>query len=274
MKVFQITPHSYDQTTNKSLGSNAITGFYVLVKHIDATGLTLSHTYYSNLSYPNTTYDKGFKGVFDGQGYTISNFTAPSTGLFGRIDVRDNPGCGIIKNVAFINAKVSTSGYSQLLSHHAMGSSDSLFVENVYIDFQVYKRGGYALFGNGTYLANINNVVVKATTNETLTGTYYGFTDLYSTVGNTFKSIENTFIIGDMPVSYEGSVVVAVAGNSTDTSETIKLTVNGIKTYVDATAMTADATANKDSLDAMEKTGYFTVTNGVPAWANMPQVNA
>lgn len=68
------------------------TGHYVLANDIDATGLVISG------STPAFQAAVGFRGVFEGQGYSISNLTVPawSNGLFGAI------GYGaIIRNVSF-----------------------------------------------------------------------------------------------------------------------------------------------------------------------------
>lgn len=83
-------------------GSYAATGMYVLANDIDATGVTIK------TSNPCWQAAIGFLGVFEGNGYTISNLqiSAYSQGLFGAI------GFGAkIQNVTFDNVTVGHSSY-------------------------------------------------------------------------------------------------------------------------------------------------------------------
>lgn len=61
--------------------ATSITGYYILGSDIDFKGETISSLSGSPI-YSNTV---GFRGTFDGNGKTISNFTASANGLFGHI---------------------------------------------------------------------------------------------------------------------------------------------------------------------------------------------
>lgn len=103
-------------------GGVAVTGQYVLVNDIDASGLTLAasnHAWQAKI---------GFQGVFEGNGYTISNLTVPAwtNGLFGALGYN-----GKIQNVNFDNVTVGEGGnLFALVIRNA-------FITNVNVNFNV-----------------------------------------------------------------------------------------------------------------------------------------
>ena len=106
-------------------------GTFVLINDIDCTGLQLNDTgkYWEN--------SRGFNGVFDGRGYTISNLTVGKNGLFGMITK------ATIKNVHFQNVKLipdtanGTGAYVSLLATGIFNST----IENVSAHFASYVAG-------------------------------------------------------------------------------------------------------------------------------------
>ncbi|MBQ7348642.1 MAG: hypothetical protein IJW47_01465, partial [Clostridia bacterium] len=84
---------------------------------------------------------------------------------------------------------------------------------------------------------------------------------------------------GTTKVAVKDDRVFTASNVSAETAETYraygfkywsqKKLATGIKSYVDTTAMTEDATANATSLATFSST-YWTVTNGIPTWANIP----
>ena len=69
--------------------SGSISGYYVLGNDIDAAGATISGAGYG------WSQNTGFKGVFDGREYTISNLTVNGNGIFGTL------GGATVQNVNF-----------------------------------------------------------------------------------------------------------------------------------------------------------------------------
>lgn len=69
--------------------TGSISGYYVLGNDIDAAGATISGAGYG------WSQNTGFKGVFDGRGYTISNLTVNGNGIFGTL------GGATVQNVNF-----------------------------------------------------------------------------------------------------------------------------------------------------------------------------
>ncbi len=96
--------------------NGGVGGYYLMTANIDATGVTFSGGW--GMRYINRASDitnainnkQGFNGVFNGQGYTISNATFGQGGLFGALVN------ATVKNVNFTNAyldgKVQTIGTS------------------------------------------------------------------------------------------------------------------------------------------------------------------
>ena len=112
--------------------------YVVLAKNIDATG-------YTHTQPASTTRLQAFNGIFDGQGYTISNLdlTNVAGGLFGAFDHY-----ATIKNVGLYDVKVVSSPilsyYANITSHkYAVGdtgltTSDSklyptMTIDNIYV---------------------------------------------------------------------------------------------------------------------------------------------
>lgn len=91
---------AYNGTPSAEAGGTAIMGQYVLVNDIDASGLSFG------TSNPAWQAGIGFQGVFEGNGYTISNLAIGSHGLFGAIGYN-----GKIQNVNFKNVNVAKDCY-------------------------------------------------------------------------------------------------------------------------------------------------------------------
>ena len=88
-----------DQSQN---GAAAVTNYYWLANDIDASGLALEG------SSPAWHASIGFKGVFEGNGHTISNLSVPAwnNGLFGAIGLG-----AVLQNVNFTNVTVGEGAY-------------------------------------------------------------------------------------------------------------------------------------------------------------------
>ena len=128
---------AFVNASNTSNGGTS--GYYVLTNNINATGETFSGGWgarYINGASDITTAinnKRGFNGVFNGQGYTISNVTFGQGGLFGALVN------ATVKNVNFANAYLdgavqtigsSSKGQSPLFAQVVIAST----VQNCTID--------------------------------------------------------------------------------------------------------------------------------------------
>ncbi len=131
-------------------------GYFVLANDIDFAGDLIINS-------DNQTGTRGFKGTFDGRGYTISDFTLQdATSFFGGV-ARD----AVIKNVAFIGAKLS----DKTLQYPSLGflgyASLVVRMENVYIEAETYiasnamASGMFGLAANAT--AKLKNTFIDCT---------------------------------------------------------------------------------------------------------------
>ena len=99
--------------------------------------------------------DYGFRGTFDGRGYTVSNlngFTPAKTtyGIFGVIGAD-----AVIKNVAFVNVTISGNN-SGLLAMRCHGT-----IENVYVQGVRTNGGNFSGAVVGLMHGNMKNVFVN-----------------------------------------------------------------------------------------------------------------
>ena len=127
----------YDMEDMANMSDN-LSGTYVLMNDIDYQGLAITPV--------GTGQWKSFKGVFDGQGHTISNYVGTNgdqyVGIFGYND-------GVIKNlnVAYFDTDVTESGYDIIyvggIVGFNAGTIEKCFVTSgdVYVSSTVERRG-------------------------------------------------------------------------------------------------------------------------------------
>ncbi len=144
--------------------------YLILTDNIDMNGVAWA-------GHPTNNADcKTFTGTFNGNGYTISNFTTTSAsqkgGLFYKIE-------GTIKNLAITNATVLGSINGVL----GRGLQNGGTVENVYIHAKSVSSNSGALFGvveKDGAIASLKNVtvvidsIVKNSYNNVICGQYGG----------------------------------------------------------------------------------------------------
>ena len=92
---------AYKDEATSGAGGVANTSYYVLANDIDASGLVLDE------SKPAWQEGIGFCGIFEGNGYTISNLNVPAynNGLFGAVGAGSK-----IQNVNFTNVTIGKDG--------------------------------------------------------------------------------------------------------------------------------------------------------------------
>ena len=138
---------------NKGCYDGLLGGTFVLLNDIDCTGLQLENTgrYWEN--------SRGFNGVFDGRGNTISNLSVSTNGLFGALTY------ATIKNVAFDNVRLKAEDKGAYVSLFAPRAFNSL-IENVSIHFAEYVSSesiGYSsglMFYETTFDCTFKNITL------------------------------------------------------------------------------------------------------------------
>lgn len=150
---------SFDELTELGIGGDAsktegndIDGYYALANDIDGKGALATHDYNWNYSH--------FKGILDGNGYTVKNFTVGTCGIFGGLKN------ATIKNINFDEVKLYTKStaagwnYSGVLA----GNATNVLFENVTLRFKSYQAiatdNPPSIFYKGTFIG-------EATTNVT-----------------------------------------------------------------------------------------------------------
>ncbi len=120
--------------------SSALDGFYVLANHIDMRSTGVTH---SGITFEND--NNVFKGIFDGRGYTITNFKPTEQGLFGKL-YSDNNSQAVVRNLAFIAVQSTRNNDFAILAEYINSESDGITakIENVHVEIA------------NTYLSTVN----------------------------------------------------------------------------------------------------------------------
>lgn len=213
LNVIRVKQENIDNKTS-------IFGYYVLGNDINLGWKTLPETSltYSENTVPSYEAKFGFRGTFDGRGYTISRFAVTKNGLFGHV------GRGaVIKNVNFDkltynkayystlfgytvrdaeikDVNITLSGYNMLdTEKHCQGFLAARFMQgnkltNVKIDagnFDVYTVFGYLVTNN-----TCNGVEVKVKSYTTL-----GYSSDTVSDATMIHKMEGVTVITDTPVT-------------------------------------------------------------------------
>ena len=177
---------SYD---NLGCYDGKMTGTFVLINDIDCTGLTLKNSgrYWEN--------SRGFNGVFDGNGHTISNLTVGENGLFGAITH------ATIKNVNFTDIHCTNASYVSLFANRMFNT----VVENVSMQFATHFDGNGLFCYETSFDCIFRNVTIdisKVNTVKYLTENDYDADTPY--LSKTKSVYENVTVIwsgvGEKPV--------------------------------------------------------------------------
>lgn len=189
--------------------------------------------------------DHGFRGTFDGKGYTVSNLggtagnnganVGATYGIFGHI------GAGaVIKNVAFTNVTIGASN-SGLFAQRSHGT-----FENVYVQGTRTTNGSWV----GTFVAfnhgNMTNCVINVTDSEatgtTSDGALFGNAEADCTITNCFAISSKTALVGN------------------ENGKTVTLTNCGIAASAEAFGELTDV-----NLDVLSSE-YWDMTSGFPVF--------
>ena len=143
--------------TKDADGKDSVTfGYYVLVGDLDLGGAEMTGVR-GKIPYDS---DLGFKGVLDGNGFSIKNFIAGRGGIFGHI------GSGaVIKNVKFEDVTYKAISEAALFGHTLI----NMTIENVTVNVKRYNKPAdiaktdVAIFGARFFMYNtVKNVTVNA----------------------------------------------------------------------------------------------------------------
>ncbi len=257
-------------------------GYYLVTKNIDASAYVMKdHVFASGVIYPGSD-DKGagFEGVFDGNGYVISNVTTVRNGIFGWI----NEGA-TIKNIAFTNVAIKGSSYPTLFAHGLdsetrNGINKPTTLSNIYVSVDSMASESGVLINNGVSIhgTQYHNIIVEWTNFgdkelgwiNTSGGRFGTIVDFTVTGGAYANMFNNVYTITSSPVvAFRSATILTVASNlvtanpdgsytaldanlqalvnSYNIKLTDKMVAEGIKSYYTEADMIADYKANAAS---------------------------
>ena len=184
----------------------------------------------------------GFKGTFDGCGYTIDGMTrAESTGSAGNAFLTAMHADGVLKNISFTNVTFSAGNGSFIV-----GGGGGL-IENVYVQYKEISNGNSGGYGGTFYTSNgyVNNSFVDAS-KAVITGNGANFRLL-----GTIVSAGGVYCV--YPAGYDSAQ--ARAGGASALNEN----ANAFASYIDL----ADNTATQEKIEKWNA-DFWTVKNGTP----------
>lgn len=218
-----------DETTSGAYGKIA------LGANIDLA----SEKFTTMFAHVNSANNYGFRGTFDGKGYTVSNLggfngISGTCGMFGAIGAG-----GVVKNVAFVSATID-GGNCGLFAMRSHGT-----FENVYVQGTRTASGNWSGAFAGLNHGTIRNCVVNVDDSGS------GATNNGALIGNaeTDCTIENCFAISSKS---------ALVGN--ENGKTVTITNCGIAANAEAFAELADLDLSVLSAD------YWDTASGFPVF--------
>lgn len=244
-------------------------GYYVLANNIDANGY--AHAHGGDATGLKSGTDYGFKGVFDGRGYTIDGITLSYGGLFLSIGVN-----AIIKNVAFTNVHfndTSSTIKNFVLAYNIYGEeTNGVNFENLYIKVDtlttpnVVWKGltSAAVVAYDCRFATFNGVIIEY--GEDISKKGPNDKDFLYGSFIAFKRRDgiratNTYIISPTVLQYS-----VLADGTTSSIENELISKCGIVRYTDNTAF-KNASVNMDAFGST----HWEVKDGIPVWKNLPK---
>ncbi len=203
-----------------STSKTTIDGYYVLGNDIDATDYNTQNTSLYQVVYSAALYSsyRGFRGIFNGRGYEIKNFTARDGGLFGRLNNKN--GRTVVTNVKFTDVVVdATATRPAVLAVSSGGNTSnsgneaSALVNSVYVEYATTETNIASLI-TVPYNTFVTNSVIdysKATGmtfagSAVKTGIVFGTLMLNAEMTMlTYAPYQNLFVKGNgqnLPVAY------------------------------------------------------------------------
>ena len=228
---------------------DTFSGYYILANDIDCADYLFGGEAGVNLKNPGSIGEKsmigvGLTGVFDGQGYSITNLTPNGAGLLAAING------GTLKNIS-----ISGTGSYTKNGPFLCAMMRDATLQNVYVDAGSVNSWGTLGLSKFILNSTLENCVFKATI-ANKNSDWGGL--VFKIDGSVFKHcyvISNKAISGDKTPIYD-------AINQKDDAVTATW-VEGLKRYTSDAEMIADK-ANNDLTSFAVR--YWDVQLGIPVW--------
>ena len=164
---------------------DTLDGYYVLDGDIEAGPNTVACL----IGGWSSQEDKGFVGIFDGRGYSITGLRLTNQGLFRCM------GKGVVRNLALVDVEVGTdSGLGYACAVFGNADCQSTTFENLFVS-----TNARSMFRNAFRNINVKNVVFVSTAQE---GGYLSESGNNDNSGS--YTIENTIVVGKGEFGYYG----------------------------------------------------------------------
>ena len=210
-------------------------GYFRLGANITATSMVMF-----NRGAPDGS--EGFKGVFDGCGYVIDGLNR--NGLYTNAFVTTMTKTGVLKNIAFTNAKITGEG--NFLTSGGKGAIENVYVQYTEISAGSQYNGTIANFNDGCAMRNVFVDASKAT----VVGNGSTFRILTSGTASGFGGV-----FGVCPSeNYNPEQAIGDRGNN----------YAAIAYFVNFDELKANETTQK-KLAGWNNNGFWIVNDGIPA---------
>ena len=221
--------------------ASQVTGIYALAENIDLSGC----------SFKVTKSESTFSGIFDGRGYTMSNYYCGKSGaaIFGLA------GDVTIKNVA-INGITFSNGYGSVL-FTLVNADSNVVIENVYFNAKYstgYSNASLIIYNNegdyGTW--NVNNLFAEVDFEDGVENKNAALFKGYRAASGINGTFTNAYLLS----TGSGSTATSIDGK-------LKLLQNNETLAQARGTMVADEDYNPDGFDSK----YWEIgADGAPRW--------
>lgn len=159
-----------------------VEGYYILGNDIDASNTAFKYRAWS------TADGQGLVGTFDGRGHTVNGLKMnTSGGIFGVVS-----STGVVKNVAFTNVEVNSTGHGVILAYFVHGTVENVFVGiNKLATTSEASSSTAGLISQTAGAATLKNIVVVNNSEIDAKAGDYGILEAKSNVG----AWENVFVV-------------------------------------------------------------------------------
>lgn len=163
-------------------GIPVVDGYYVLGRDIEAGDAAFKYRAWSAAD------GQGLVGTFDGRGHTVDGFRINTAGgIFGVV-----ASSGTVRNVAFTNIEVDSTGHAAVLAYFVHGTIENVFVGiNKLSSSSVAATNTAGLVSQTANAAALKNIVVINNSAIDVKAGDYGVLEAKSNVG----AWENVFVV-------------------------------------------------------------------------------
>ena len=248
-----------DKTTLEAIKNN-VNGWYKLINDIDLEGGIVETMAHYSAGHNSAS---GFKGVFDGNNYTISNFYAGYNGaiatnssLFGWVGTT-----GVVKNLNLIGVQIKNRIAGGLATAN-YGTIENCFVEVTVVDYTPTETepnnpiGGICSKNYG----KIENVITVVNIKEGLNTDYIGGIVGFHATGSSLTNCYTVTSVGLTESATPTATGAAMEGTVTDCAK--YNTMGELLTAIDVTKFSSDWDFQENSYPHLgEITDTLTINN-------------